>query len=110
MKFRSSLAALALAAFGFGTIAASAEDVSLTNAGFEEGDFSGWKRLEPGGGRWEVYEAFDGSRRGVIDATPPEGDFAAGTQQNGPGLNILHRVITKRPGANTISFQLSYTT
>lgn len=105
MRLRGTIAAALVAAVTATTLASGAE-VQLVNGGFETGDFTGWKRLEPGGGHWVVY---GGAPRGGIDTTPPEGIRAARVAINDPGANILHRVLRLKPGKrNKISLYLAY--
>lgn len=87
------------------------------NGGFEAGDFSGgWKVKDPGEGNWYVYEGTTivepEPLRGLGGGEfyePPRGQYAAAAYQDGPGLNILHRVLRLKPDArNKLSFFLAW--
>ena len=85
-----------------GLAAAATAFAAPTNGGFEQGNFNGWERTEPGGGRWLVYDA-----SGEAPLDPPVGEFAAGVEQGDPGLNILHRNLNAKDG-RFLSFYLAY--
>lgn len=94
------------------------------NGGFETGKLRPWKVKDPGGGDWFVYKGKRVVRNpgggGVVRPRgmggpnparffkPPRGRRAAATYQNGPGLNILHRVIRVKPEHETLSFFLAW--
>ena len=57
---------------------------------FESGEISDWKTVGGGAGRWSVYS--DGEQPNVPGLPdPPQGEFALGTEVNGPGTRILYR-------------------
>ncbi len=100
---------------------AMADSVKLKNPGFEAGSLRAWKTLEDGGGNWFVYRRgdsypeFKDLPRGFAAPQgkyprPPRGQRAAILTQQGPGLNILHRVLRPKPDAskNKLSFRLYY--
>ncbi len=107
MRVRGIVAVVAVLAVGTTSIALAAP-VNVPNGGFEEGNFSHWKRFERGGGNWQIY---GGIPRGMgpLVPLPPQGQNAALLTQGGPGVNILHRVLKlKRNSVNKIKFKLFY--
>jgi hypothetical protein len=58
---------------------------------FESGGITDWKAVGGGAGRWSVYS--DGKQPNVLFdlPDPPQGEFALGTEVNGPGTRILYR-------------------
>ena len=94
----------------------AADEVSVaanvSNGDFESGDFSGWqranKRPSDSEGNWFVYSGTQTPLGSFITA-PPQGDFAATTDQNDPGSHVLYRNIKLEEGMNhTLSFYLYY--
>jgi hypothetical protein len=105
MKRRGIIVAALVAALGV-TSLASAAPVNVPNGGFERGVFKPWKRVQPGGGTWGLYNV---APRGIGFPKPTEGTTAAGLTQTGPGLNILHRRLQLKPRkTNRISLDLFY--
>jgi hypothetical protein len=83
----------------------------VPNSGFESGDFSRWTTAnKPGGiGNWFVYSGTRGPKTGFTIAAPPQGKFAATTDQGGAGSHILYRDIhLKRNMKYELSFYLYY--
>jgi hypothetical protein len=94
---------------------AAASDVSalarVPNGGFENGTFRGWMRVNQSGGsgNWFVYSGTSSPRSGHTIAAPPNGSFAATTDQIGPGSHVLYRDIRLKPGmTHKLSFYLYY--
>lgn len=98
-----------------------ADTVDLKNPGFETGNFRAWETFEEGGGNWLVYRKGQEPpepgpvRQGLAGELerfpkPPQGKRAAFLMQDSPGLNILHRVLKPRKGAekNKLRFFLFY--
>ena len=91
-------------------------DVSLAsiigpNGGFENGNFKGWTRANQSGGsgNWFVYSGTLSPLSGFNIAAPPDGRFAATTDQTGPGSHVLYRNIhLKRGMKHKLSFYLYY--
>jgi hypothetical protein len=84
---------------------------SVPNGDFETGDFSGWKRANQSGGSgsWFVYSGTTSPLNGIPIAAPPQGNFAATTDQPGPGSHVLYRNIKLRSGrTHKLSFYLYY--
>lgn len=100
------------------TIAVAALAIAYpSNGGFEKGNLKGWKTFERGGGDWRVYREGEppppppGPRGlGPVDfPPPPRGEYAALVRQGGPGVNILHRRLRPKDGAdNELKFMLAY--
>ena len=109
MRVRGIVAVVAVLAVGTTSIALAAP-VNVPNGGFEEGNFSNWKRFERGNGSWNLYSAAPRGLPGpIIIPPPPQGETAALLTQGGPGVNILHRVLKmKRNVVNKIKFKLYY--
>ena len=96
----------------------TASDVTVTtvgvpNGGFETGDFRHWNvaNNQQGDeeGDWFVYEGTTSPLSGFEIAAPPQGNFAATTDQEGPGTHVLYRNIKLEPGMrHELSFYLYY--
>jgi hypothetical protein len=94
----------------------TASDVSVTaigvpNGNFETGDFTHWNVAnQPGGsGDWFVYSGTTSPLSGFTIAAPPQGNFAATTDQENPGSHVLYRNIKLAPGMeHELSFYLYY--
>jgi hypothetical protein len=96
----------------------TASDVTVTtvgvpNGGFETGDFEHWNvaNNRPGDveGDWFVYEGTTSPLTGFEIAAPPQGTFAATTDQFGPGTHVLYRNIKlKDDMRHQLSFYLYY--
>lgn len=84
---------------------------SVNNGDFETGDFNGWTVVnQPGsGGNWFVYSGNKSPLNGIDIAPPPQGTFAATTDQRAPGSHVLYQDIALEPNAkHTLSFFLYY--
>lgn len=66
---------------------------ALTNQGFETGTLSDWSVLDSGSGYWMPYSGNRTPQSRTPIPAPPEGNFAAVTDQTGPGSHILYRDI-----------------
>jgi hypothetical protein len=94
----------------------TASDVTVTtigvpNGGFETGDFTHWNGANQisGSGDWFVYEGTESPLSGFRIAAPPQGNFAATTDQENPGSHILYRNIKLESGMrHELSFYLYY--
>lgn len=74
----------------------SAADASLSNGGFEVGNLSGWTAYDDttGAGSWVVYFGTPTLVNSpIVPPSPPEGKYAAVTDQSGPGLHVIHQDI-----------------
>jgi hypothetical protein len=85
------VAALALA----GTAAAFAQ---FANGSFETGDFTGWTHVDQVGssGSWFVYSGTSTPVEDFDFFAPPDGTYAAVTDQTGEGSHVLYQDITLR--------------
>ncbi len=98
------------------TGSSDASDISLAstigpNGGFENGNFQGWTRANQTGssGNWFVYSGTTSPLSGFNIAAPPDGRFAATTDQRNPGSHVLYRnVHLKRGMKHKLSFYLYY--
>jgi hypothetical protein len=89
----------------------SVTTVGVPNGNFETGDFQHWNVAnQPGGsGDWFVYSGTKSPLSGFTIAAPPQGNFAATTDQTGPGTHVLYRNIKLEPGMrHELSFYLYY--
>jgi len=96
----------------------TASDVTVTtvgvpNGGFETGDFTHWNvannQAGDEEGDWFVYEGTTSPLSGFTIAAPPQGNFAATTDQGGPGTHVLYRNIKLESGMeHELSFYLYY--
>src|SRR5215212_926978 len=96
----------------------TASDVTVTtvgvpNGGFETGDFTHWNvannQAGDEEGDWFVYEGTTSPLSGFDIAAPPQGNFAATTDQGGPGSHVLYRNIKLASGMeHRLSFYLYY--
>ena len=98
----------AVAALGLAPAVAGAAKVK--NGGFEAGSLGGWQKTyypspaDPAGA-WIVYGEV---MRGIFPA-PPQGEFAAVTNQGDPSAQILSQVVKLRDNRrHKLSFQLAY--
>lgn len=106
LRTSGAVAASALAAF---VLAAGAGAATVANGGFETGDFTGWTKTTSGSGDWFVYTGTTSPFSSQTIAAPPEGTFAATTDQTGPGSHILYQDVALEPGhSHTLSFILYY--
>lgn len=82
---------------------------SLIDGSFETGDFTGWTTVNAGNGAWFVYSGTTAPLSGFTIAAPPDGNYAATTDQGGPGSHILYQDVTFAPNhTHTLSFILYY--
>jgi uncharacterized repeat protein (TIGR01451 family) len=88
------------------------ESVGVVNGGFETGDFTGWTDIFTscgGAGDWYVYSGTSTPLNGFVVPAPPEGNFAAVTDQTGPSTHILYQDVTIPAGLRSIlTFDLYY--
>jgi hypothetical protein len=97
------LAALVLAT---GAVAAT-----VTNGNFETPDFTGWTtwNADGGFGYWFVYTGTIAPISGATILAPPQGTYAATTDQNGANTHILYQDVPLEPGqTHMLSFTLYY--
>lgn len=80
------------------------------NGSFETGDFSGWTVIQntPSGGDWFVYSG-DLSPISVLQVLPPpDGTFAAITDQGDPSSQVLYQDIDVPQGSDECSVIIYY--
>lgn len=102
--FAAVAAVFAMALLTVGAAGASANTV--VNGDFETGDFDGWTVVDqpqPPEGSWFVYSLGEGPI-----PPPPQGDFAAITQQGGPGTHILYQDVPIEAGQPYLSMTAYY--
>ena len=67
-------------------------DGTIVMDDFESGGITDWQAVGGGCGRWSVYSDGKHTHPNVPDLPdPPQGEFALGTDMNGPGTRILYR-------------------
>ena len=84
---------------------------AVPNGGFEAGDLGGWKvkNQQGGSGNWFAYSGTTSPMSPAPIAAPPEGGFAATSDQSMPGSHVLYRDVELKPRMrHTLSFQLYY--
>jgi hypothetical protein len=83
---------------------------SVSNGGFEIGDFSDWDiSTTCGGGSWFMYTGVSSPLSGTIIGEPPQGQFGAVTDQTEPGTFILSQDIPLEASSrHTLSFKIYY--
>lgn len=81
----------------------------ISNGGFESGSFGGWTVVNRGSGDWFVYDDVLTPLSGFAISAPPEGKFAATTDQTGPGSHILYQDVALETGFHhRLSFTVYY--
>jgi hypothetical protein len=83
----------------------------VLNGGFERGNFTHWNvaNKRGGSGDWFVYSGTESPLSGSLIAAPPQGNFAATTDQLDPGSHVLYRNIRLASGKkHELSFYLYY--
>jgi hypothetical protein len=112
---RPSDATQAGAAEPVSNVSSATGDVSaearVLNSDFETGDISRWTPANQPIGlvNWFVYSGTTSPLSGHKIAAPPSGNFAATTDQFGPGSHVLYRDIhLKRNMKHELSFYLYY--
>ena len=79
------------------------------NGGVGSNDFAGWTVVDTPeeSGSWFVQTGSASPLNGFIAFTPPAGQFAAMTDQGGPGTHILYQDVKVPSGHSTLSFRVS---
>jgi hypothetical protein len=101
---------LTVAMLGLMAAQSSAAQI-LVNGGFETGDFTGWTVLNQTGSfdpsDWYIQTGTGSPLNGFPVPAPPEGLFAAMTDQGGPGSHVLYQdfVVPTNILTATLSFQ-----
>ena len=100
---RISFAAFAL----FLALGGSARAATVINGDFEAGNLSGWVSVEPpeSDGGWFAYSGTNAPiSKGEMEPiprtviAPPQGNFAAISDEDGPGTHILYQDVALEPG------------
>jgi hypothetical protein len=82
----------------------------IINGGFETGTFSSWTNLDQAGGSgsWFIQTGTVSPLNGFTVPAPPQGMFAAMTDQFGPGSHVLYQdfVVPFGVSSATLNFQL----
>jgi len=94
--------------------AASAPAATVVNGDFESGSLAGWTQVNSGEGAWYAYSGilapggfFEIEPREV--PPPPQGKFAAISDQGGPGTHILYQDIAiPRYASSTLTMLVYY--
>ena len=104
------LGVIALAAALFVAPASARATELLVNGGFETGDFTGWTVLDqPGGsGSWYIQFGTLSPLNGFAVPAPPEGTFAAMTDQGGFGSHVLYQDFVVPTGVTSASLDFQY--
>jgi hypothetical protein len=81
----------------------------VTNGTFETGDLSGWTDASEGAGQWSAYSGTTSPISGHPIVAPPEGTFAATSDQVSPAEDILYQDVTvPAQGHTVLSFYVYY--
>jgi hypothetical protein len=94
--------------FGFLPSKALAQVELIENGSFETGDFTGWTVINEGSGGWFVYSGINTPQNGFAILAPPDGDFAAVTDQSGGGSHLLLQEIIILPGSTVTCSAVIY--
>lgn len=95
------LLVLAAATVAMLAVPASADAAVVTNGDFETGNLSGWTHsdlLSSADGSWFAYSGTTTPLFSDVVPAPPQGNFAAVTDQGGPGLRILYQDVALPAG------------
>jgi hypothetical protein len=106
------LAILGLAAVAMLAVPGASSAAIVVNGGFETGDFTGWTVFDqPSGfsGAWFVYTGTSSPLNKFLIAAPPQGTYAAVTDQGDQGSSVLYQDIALEAGfKHTLSFDIYY--
>lgn len=100
--------AFLMAALAF---AGPAHAATVANGDFESGTLTGWTVVnqDGGSGDWYTYSGTTSPQSGRQITVPPQGNFAATTDQTSPGSHVLYQDIALEENAeHTLSFILYY--
>ena len=100
----AALGAVVALALGAGTASAA----TVENGNFETGDLEGWKTDFFGPGAWDTYSSLR-QQGGMAFPAPPQGDFAAVSEQGMPSAMFLSQVVKLERGQrHKLKFKLAY--
>jgi hypothetical protein len=113
MRRRSAVGAATLAVVLTLAISGTSSAATVVNGGFETGTFSGWTVVDQEGsffgGQWFVYSGTATPFNFFPIPAPPEGTFAATTDQGGPGSHVLYQDVALEAGfRHVLSFDVYY--
>lgn len=100
-SLKSVLACAMLALLWAGS--ASAQQL-LINGNFETGDLSGWTLVDSGSGTIQAYTGTTSPISGFAVLAPPDGTYAAISDQTGPGSHILYQDVSVPADASAVVF------
>jgi hypothetical protein len=106
----SLVAMLAVSALAL-VLASPVRAASVENGDFETGTLDGFTVVnqQESNGDWYAYSGTTAPLSERPITAPPQGDFAATTDQGGPGSHVLYQDIILEPNAeHTLSFTLYY--
>jgi hypothetical protein len=109
MRTRLLVAVLAVGAGLVGIVPAVSTAATVTNGGFETGNFTGWTVVNQAGGsgNWFVYTGTTSPLSGFTIAAPPVGTHAAVSDQTSRGSHVLYQDVALEAGfTHTLSFVL----
>jgi hypothetical protein len=102
-------AAVLIAVAAFLSLPGTALAANVVNGGFETGTLSGWTVVNSGSGNWSAYTGTTSPFSGFTVAAPPQGQFAATTDQGGPGSHVMYQDLALERGhTHRLTFTLYY--
>jgi hypothetical protein len=95
-----SAGTIALAVFAAAALLAplSANAATITNGDFNNGNLVGWQTQLAGTGNWFVYAGTSSPQSAHVIPAPPQGTYAAISDQTGASSAILYQDIALEPG------------
>ena len=111
MKKRLTLFSLSLCVASTLVVSGVLIAATTVNGGFETGSFAGWTvfNQEEDFGNWFVYSGTVSPETGSPIAAPPDGTYAATTDQVAPGSHILYQDVALEAGFHhMLSFVVYY--
>ena len=111
MKKRLTLFSLSLCVASTLVVSGVLIAATTVNGGFETGSFAGWTvfNQEEDFGNWFVYSGTVSPESGSPIAAPPDGTYAATTDQVAPGSHILYQDVALEAGFHhMLSFVVYY--
>jgi hypothetical protein len=111
VRKRLLLAILGLGVAAIPALPSVSTAATIVNGGFETGTLAGWTvvDLSGGSGDWFVYTGTSSPLNGFAIAAPPEGTYAATTDQIAPGAYVLYQDVALEANfSHTLSFYAYY--